>query len=158
MNCVTLPSASGNAVMFSSAGVTSCLSLVCWVTWVATISIVFVSTPAWALYACSKPPPEVGMMRDSLSLRLTWSLAVGPAVGGFGFLPRGFYRFLAPAWHARQPSSRMLPVRWHGAQPHVVRSRPWLLLSPQDGQCAAQALRECSYHRGCLHDRQHRLF
>ena len=36
----------------------------------ATTNIVAASTPAWALYACSKPPPATGMMRDSSSVRL----------------------------------------------------------------------------------------
>jgi hypothetical protein len=40
------------------------------VTPVATISIVAASAAAWALYACSKPPPATGMMRDSSSVRL----------------------------------------------------------------------------------------
>jgi hypothetical protein len=40
------------------------------VTPTATTSIVAASTPAWALYACSKPPPATGMMRDSSSVRL----------------------------------------------------------------------------------------
>lgn len=32
--------------------------------------VVAASTPPWALYACSKPPSAIGMMRDSSSVRL----------------------------------------------------------------------------------------
>ena len=56
-----------------------------------TTSRVAASTPAWAFYAGSKPPPATGsMMRDSSSVRLIWSLSRAPGAGAFGSFPPNF--------------------------------------------------------------------
>ena len=64
------PNAAGNASSASSAGATSRLSLQRSTTSAVTTRWLSISTPDWALYACSKPS-EVGMMRDSASVRFT---------------------------------------------------------------------------------------
>src|SRR3954471_4945297 len=85
-----LPRSSGRAASLSSIGESCRLSLGAWTTSAATTSRLPAATTAWALYHCSKPPPGTGMMRDSSSVRLTWSVGRGPSTGGWGGLPRGF--------------------------------------------------------------------
>jgi hypothetical protein len=66
-------------------------------------------------------------MRESASVRLTWSLSLGPACGGSGSLPRGFlpasrwaWRRATLAWCSCAPAARLRIVREPAA-----RSGPW---------------------------------